>query len=378
MGHWKDEKNPLGPPEEVATETPVDAANLEAMEARLEAPVAIIREAPLNVEQAPFNADGTRTKDSTAAFEAAIAALPERGGEIFCPGAYKLSGKLNFDGKRTCRMTGVGGRGSGLDPASQLLFTQGSAEPFISAKAAQGFSMEGIEIEYTNGAQTGAAIDLQETGEGSLTRVHVIGAGGIHSALGVNLNTAQVIGIHDCQFSGLDIALKGRKEAGAEHFSNVIQVDNTSFNGMGTASVYNIGLGWNFNTCAFEPLASGKAGAINADAGVIAEGTVLQSCFWGDANAEGTQIIWRGKGLSILGGYLGSGALGVSVPDATSDGLVVMGVKFISIADAIRANFGAGTQRYVIGANFYEASVSGKKVSLDNGATDAGAGFLSH
>lgn len=339
--------------------------------------VAVLKEAPINVEYPEYGADGTRATYSDAAFQKAIKALPANGGEIFTPRLYKLSEQLSFEGKRSVKLRGQAPGASGLDPASQLLFTQGSASSLINSKVTTGFIMEDLEVEYTSGSLTGPLIDLEGGASPVLQRVNLVGVG-VATALGINVRNCQSGRFRDCRAGGLNIVAQGKVED--SDYSNAMLFDGFVMGegSVATACFKNAGEAWLFHNCTFESLANDKAGAYTADEGVKAHGTVFDCCWFGDASTgEGTQILWRGNGLTVRGGSLGSGELGISVPDTTSDGLNIQGVRFISLTKGIQANFGAGTQHYVIGANTY-TSVSGKKVSLDNGSTDAGAGFLSH
>jgi hypothetical protein len=378
---WVSEKNPLGPPADAKTATPLTGKALTAefqaaKDYVSEEPhVAVLSEAPINVEYPEYGADGTRVADSTAAIQAAIAALPEVGGGLYLPRRYRLSGQLDFESKRSIRIHGQAGTGSGLDPASQLLVTQsGTASP-LNLKNTDGVTVHDLEIEYTSASFTGSLINCTEAFKPVVERVHLVGAGAA-SAVGINFDRVECASLRDMQIASCDIGIRGKVED--EVHSNVVEMDSVVFTGMTTIGAKNAGESWLFKNCTFEPLASGKAGAYTSDEGVKAYGLTFDTCWFGDANTEGTQLLLRGKGLTVRGGSLGSGKLGISVPDTTSDGLVVTGVRFISLTEGIKANFGAGTQRYIIGANAYESSVSGKKVSLDNGSTDAGAGFLSH
>lgn len=330
----------------------------------------------LNVSE--FGAKSGLVSDATPAFERAIAALPAEGGEIFAPGQYKLSGPLNFDEKRSVRLTGQSSLTGGNSPRSQLLFTQGSASALISARSQAGFGMADLGVFYSSGSQTGPLLDLShgvagtDSAFGSFERCNFVGQS-VRSAVGVNLDKAINMGFRDCVFNNLDVGVIG--QASAARYSNVVGFDRCGFAGMGTIPAKNAGEAWAFRSCTFEQLNSGAAGAYTSDPGVTAAGLTFDGCWFGDGNTTGTWILFRGEGLNVRGGSLGSGALGISVPDSSSDGLVVQGVRFISIAKGIEANFGAVTRRYIIGGNTFN-TVSGKKVSLDNGTTDMGAGFL--
>lgn len=382
---FTDELDPLGPPANPKTATPVDAENLkklqEGLAAYTDSSVKVLKEAPINVEYPEYGADGTGVADSTAAFKSAIAALPATGGGIFAPRRYKLSEGLSAEGKRAVKVFGVAGLSAGAEPASLLKFTQAGSSPLINARSTGGFVWEDLGILYTSGSFTGPIFDFShgesgfDAAFGNIER-SLIGGQEVRTALCVDLDKAIDTNIRGCNFTNYDIAVRGQKEKG--RYSNSITLDGCTFGGGTTVPLKNAGEAWRVVGCTFENLHSGHAAAYLSDSEVLAAGLTFDTCWFGDATeAEGTWITFRGSALTVRGGSLGSGALGISVPDTASDNLTVLGVRFTSITDAIRANFGAGTQRYVIGANGY-VSVGGKKVSLDNGSTDAGAGFLSH
>lgn len=338
------------------------------------ADIAVIKEGPINVEYPEYGADGTRGTDSTAAFQAAITALPPEGGEIDALNRFQVDGQLNCEGKRSIKIKGQVGIGRGLDPRSQILFTQGGSSPLINAKKTDGFILEDIELQYSNAGFTGTMIDLTEAFHPDLFRVH-LNASGLETALGVDLRKVESATLTKVQFGGgVGTGLRGKLE-NSDH-SNVVHLRNCIFKEAKTIHAKNAGESWKFESCIFEPLINGKAGAYTADEGVMAYGLTFDNCWFGDALAEGTQLTLRGKALNVRGGTLGSGALGIYVPDTASDALTVKGVRFISLTDAIRANWGSGTHHYDINPNGYEESVTGKKVSLDNGTTDLGAGII--
>lgn len=377
---WKNDK---------AGGTKINAAALIDLEERLgkytDSSVAVIKEAPLNVEYPEYGADGTGTAYSDAAFKKAIAALPTGkggGGVIFAPRRYKLSEQLNFDETHSVRIIGQASLSAGAGtatPPSELLFTQGSSAALISAKSSAGFGLADLAVYHSSGSQTGAVVDLShgtaatDAAYVSFDRCHLAGEG-VHSALGVNLAKAIGMSFRDTYFQNLDVAIKGKSEVGG--YSNAVNVDHCIFAGIGTIPILNPGSAWEIHAgTIFENLSGGGAGAINVESGYSCAGLVLSGCWMGDANSTGTWVTWRGEQLNVRGGTFGGGELGIYIPDSTSDGLNIS-TRFTNITNGIKANFGVGTHGYIIGACTFN-NVSGKKVSLDNGATDAGAGFLS-
>ena len=364
-----------------AGKTPLSAAAIVDLERRVtdytDASVAVVKEAPLNVEYPEYGADGTGVKASDAAFGKAIAALPAEGGEIFAPRHYKLTEALKAEGRRSIRIGGCGGLTAGNEPASRILFTQGGASPAVDAKSAVGICFADLTVYYSNETFTGFLVDLShgkaatDSSFGVFERCQFAGLA-VRSGMAFNLDQAINMTFRDCYFQNFDVAARGQEKAG--RYSNSIAFDRCTFAGMKTIPAKNAGEAWEFRNCTFESLNGGNAGAYSSDAGVLAAGLKFDNCWFGDSTtATGTWVLFRGKGLYLGGGSLGSGALGLSVPDTTSKGITVGdGLRLYSIKDGIRLE--AGVSGYTIGG--YSNDATGKKVSLDGGATDAGGGFL--
>lgn len=353
------------------------AKALEAEEGVRAAADAVMKEAPLNVEYPEYGADGTGSTVSDAAFAKAIAALPAEGGELFIPRHYKLTEALKVEGRRSIRFRGCGGLTAGNEPASRILFTQGGSSPAIDAKGAVGICFADLTVYYSNEALTGFLVDLShgkagtDSSFGVFERCQFAGLS-VRSAMAFNLDQAINMTFRDCVFQNFDVAVPGQKEA--SRYSNDIRFDGCTFAGMKTIPAKNAGEAWAFRNCTFEQLSSGDAGAYISDAGVLAAGLKFDTCWFGDSStAAGTWVLFRGKGLYLGGGSLGSGALGLSVPDVTSKGVTVGdGLRLYAIKDGVRLE--TGVSGYLIGG--YSNEATGKKVSLDGGATDAGGGFL--
>jgi hypothetical protein len=375
---WVIEKKPLGPPADAKKVTPL-GKGLNDLEERIEAGFANVRvskEAPINVEHPEYGADGTGVSASDAAFAKAIAALPSEGGAILAPRRYKLSSKLNADKTRSVRIVGQSALTAGNTGASQLLFTQGGTEALISARSSVGFGLQDLGIFYNNGSFTGPALDLSHaegSGDGAydtFERCNFVGQG-VRTALGVDLDKAIAMAFRDVYFNNFDVDVRGMKTAGS--YSNAHLFDHCIFAGTKTIPLLNGGEAWGLRNCIFENLNGGGAGAFLVEEGFSAIGMCFDTCWFGDATTgSGTWITFRGQQLAVRHGALGGGGLGVFLPDASTDGLYVEAVEFINITDAIRANWsGGGNKNYVINPNGY-SGVAGKKVSLDNGATDLG------
>lgn len=341
--------------------------------------VAVVKEAPLNVEYAEYGADGSGVADSTAAFEKALTALPARGGEIFVPGRYKLSGQLNLDGKKGIRFVGTSGLGSGSTRPSELLFTQGGASAAISARSTSGVGFQDLAIFHSNSGLTGPLIDYSHNGEagadsayGVLQRCHLAGVGGIHSASGLKLDKAIIMAFRDCRFTGLTTAVRGQETSG---YSNEIRFDGCTFAELLTMGLMNPGECWDVIGCTFEALISGAAGGISYEGSIAAKTLNVIGCWMGDVTAgKGVWVSFNGNGLNVNGNLIGGGGeetTGVSA-SATSAGITIQGNRFDSTKKAIV--LAAGAKNYAIGANQFNGVTT--KVSPDGGTSDLGEGFV--
>jgi hypothetical protein len=204
----------------------------------------------------------------------------------------------------------------------------------------------------------------------------------IRSANGFNLDKAIVMAFRDCYFQNLNVACIGQKEAGS--YSNSIRWDGCTFTGMKVSPLKNAGDAWYISACTFDsPMFGGAAGAYSQDAGIAApRATTFTGCWMGDVAETApasTWINWKGNGLNVttnlIGGSLGKETIfGINV-QAGSTAIHISGNRFVSVTNPI--TLAATAKRYIIGANEV-SSATGKKVSLDGGATDAGEGFLSN
>jgi hypothetical protein len=343
--------------------------------------VAVLKEGALNVEYSEYGADGTGVADSTEALEKAIAALPLEGGEIYAPRKYKLSKELNLDNRRAIKIRGQASISAGASTPSRLIFTQTGAGALISARSSLGIVLEDVGVQASNPAFTGNLLNFGSDGThgqntySRLTRVNLAGAGeGTANGTGLYIpNTADLL-VEGCRFGGLDYAIKG-EQVEADNSIGITIIGGT-FVGLKTAGIQNAGESWTVSGSTVEALSNGKAGFLIVEAGIVPRNLKLDSIWMGDANSEGTWLTWRGFHFTVTNCTFGGGALALSLPESittTNHVTVNGGCRFIGV-DGIRANWGGGggSYAYDFGPNDYGA-LSGKKLSLDNGATDLGA-----
>lgn len=356
---------------DMATQAELDAATTD---------IAVVKEGPINVEYPEYGADGTGTTDSSAAFEAAItAAKTAVGGSIFAPRRYKIeqSGAINLDSAKSITIFGENGMTGGALPRSYIEFTQSSGA-LISARSASGIVLRDFCVRPGNASWEGDAIDFGKVEAGSqntysrLDHMNLYQSGG----KGTGLRCANTAGLDviGCRISGFNYGVWGESEESDNSvgitFLGGLLVGNKSMN------VVNGGESWSFLGTTVECLSSGKAGFLEVKEGYVPRNFKIDGVWMGDANAEGTWIVWRGFHFTATNSTFGGGAIGLHIPeDITKANHVTVngGCRFVGV-DGIRANWsgGGGEYAYDIGPNNYGA-LSGKKISLDNGSSDLGA-----
>ena len=355
----------------------------------LEAGSAVAAEAPvtsLNVRA--FGARGDGRRDDHGAIAAAIAALPETGGQVFFPaGTYACSAPLDLDDRRAVRLVGTGGLTGGAGGGSQLRYT-GAATPFIAARGTVGFGIADLQVLYTSSSLSGSGtlIDLGHSSTVSDSQLATFercffGGGLVRSAARLfSLDKAIITGFRDCIFAGARVAVQGR--ATPESYSNIISFLGCTFVGQTFQHTLNAGQSWSFLACTFEPLhtipdSAGAAGAYTFEPGYAAAGVLFQGCWFGDAGAVGTWVRFAGSGLVFAGNYVSRGSAGVEIAGTSNSGITIMGNQFSNLATAL--NLGSGNRHLLVAGNDFQPSVTtgvtyvGAPVaSVVQGAGDAG------
>lgn len=325
---WKNEKGPAGL---------VDAAAMIDLEERLQRGI--------NAKN-DYGAKGDGVTDDTAAIQSAINALPVEGGTIFFPhGIYNYT-QLDLKERRCVTLLGVGGRSSGATQATVLNCTRSDAVSSVLGKGTSALSLSGIAVISSVEAYTGALLDFsgKEAAYFAAENCHFIGKA---SATLCNVDKMTISLFDHCTFGGGKVQIAGVSEEAS--FANCIGFDHCTFKECSEMPVRNPGEAWEFNNCAWEPLASGKEAAIECV--LKAEGLGLIGCWFGDGKKTGTWVKFNGYGLSVTGGCeIGTGIVAINV-SATSIGFQVVGNKFESCGTAI--NLEKGCEGALIGANEY-------------------------
>lgn len=276
---------------------------------------AVLFEAPLNVKYPEYGARGDGATDDGAAIQAAINALPARGGEILLPpGAYKHATGFDLGGRDNVHLSGVGGRYGGADAVQTKLEYTGSGTA-IDATETYGFVMERVYLSGFSLGASGVLVDLggptSDTIAASIRDCWLRGTNNGNGIL-VSLTNAHTIDLHGNIFHGAARALRGTTVGGTTDYSNSITVEDNLFQYSASAPILNPRQAWRIRNNVFEPTQSttGPAGAIECQANHFVQGIVLSGNSYQDTPAAsgGTWVTLRGNGAHITGEAFFSGA----------------------------------------------------------------------
>jgi hypothetical protein len=316
--------------------------------------VVVMREAPLNLRYPEYEAlvEGSRWD---AALAAAVADLPEDGGEIFAHGAFVFDEPLpSLDGSVGVTLRGSGSGATRASERTVFIYTGSGTDPFLSAQTSQKLLLEDIDFVYNNNGFTGHLLDLRgtppnDTMQPTLRRVF-LGANPGDGSLATAQSLLRLVGSHTIEldqvsFAGAVHAIWGLEE-GNIHSVNSLVARNCLFNFAFTDfQVRNPGVSWKFDTCSFEQCLNGEARAIYSESNALQHGSLtIDNCWMGDVTAAGGDWIrTHGDGLVIVGGYADlNGSRLVSVESNDVRGLAIIGtagVKSGALTGGALVNF---------------------------------------
>lgn len=349
--------------------TPLSAAALIDLETRIANETALKADKanlPINVKNAPYNAVGDGVTDDTAAIQAAIDALPANGGTLLLPpGDYVFASSLNLDDKRGVVIQGSGANNSGTTPGTRLKFTGTGTGRAVSARSSFGLALRDISLSYSSASFTGTLLDLSHSAAALDSQlilcegVEFAGTSGARTATLLNLDRA-INGVFvGCNFKDGNVAVKGRAGSGALQYSNCHRFVGCRFAGQTTSHASNPGEAWTFLGSTFQQLASGAPGALICDAGVLAQGVVIDGCWFGDLTATGTQIVFTGRGLVMTGCSVGVHGTAVQALGGSGDSdIAIIGNRFTgTVAGCTLLALGTGPPRATVLSNYMDANV---------------------
>lgn len=302
---------------------------------------------PFNVRDPRFGATGNGSTDDSTSFATTITAVPGSGTSVDIPrSTYALGSTLTLDS-----LTGIHFRGQ--TPATNssgggtvLLHTATGTTPLISAQKAQGLVFEDMSFLYNSSSFTGHLLDLR--GAPPLDTAKITFRNCFFGSQPTSLRSAQSlvrllgsnsINFENCTFFGAINAIWGQ-EAGSGTDCNAVNFKKCLFQGFTSFPVRNPGSAWTFESCAFEPLASGQAGAMYTESTLTMGGCLFLGCWFGDVTASGGEWInVVGHGLVMLCNVVNfeTPSAAIRVYANNSRGLVSLGNVFAGSGGASTA-----------------------------------------
>lgn len=260
----------------------------------------------VNAESFGINESG----DNTDALNKAIASL-RRGSFLLVPvGNFSFSGPI-VGASGVSIMGALQGSSATINPGGNLgtrLIYTGSDAAGLSMASFQGWSLLNFELSYTNSNLTGyPLLDLSgpNCAFGNIINVSLVSAtpATLQSVPElVNLSGTLQITFDTCRLMGGTHLVRGVTIGSANAYANSISFKNTFFSKYSSSAVVNPDKGWSYTGCAFEPNASGAGVSSMCESGFTSQGVTYLGCWGGDNTSSGAWIMFRGTGLSIIGG----------------------------------------------------------------------------
>lgn len=267
--------------------------------------------------------------DDTAAIAAAIADIGQGSLLVPYPGPL-IAGQLDVAGQRSIHFQGESGNSAGAFPGSTMLFTSTGSSICVNAQSSLGISFSDLMIYNPESTFTGVLVD----GRGGISGGDSAYLSLERCQLFAGSNANYLLLLAQCTqssfertlFSGALQGVGGLRAAG--DYSNGQQFSSCWFENQGLESIQNPGAGWTFGGCVFENLIGGGGLALaTASPGLFCFGLTVYGCWFGDAGHSGIWIDLLGSGWTIVGNYIGGGAVGVNMPEGIN-GVTIMGNKF--------------------------------------------------
>lgn len=300
--------------------------------------------------------DNVTDNSTNNAFANALMRLAN-GGILYIPaGIYRFSQTLVLDQLAFIRIIGAGVCQSGSGALTQLVYT-GTGASAISCLSSRGIGFEHIGLRSSNAGFTGYLIDFgpKTLSSSNTANCYLEDCNLWNQAFPSSVPTALIhlgwcynfTAMH-CQFYGGQVNVIGKAAAG--EFNNTVNFRNCYLQGAQTAAVKGIDTSWKFDTCTFEPLASGGAGALTYDPAIGAGVSVtFDNCWCGDdSNSVAGSWFTLGdvRAFRMVGGFMGLGALttGFTLNQNGAQGIRIEDVAIQTAnASAAVVNFGATT-----------------------------------
>jgi hypothetical protein len=304
------------------------------------------------------------SSDDTVAWQNAINDVKASGGELWVPqtpaNVSVVNGQLSAPGASNFKIKFV-------SPATIVRYT-GTAAPFFNLQSAHRITLEGGIWQYTNKSFTGILIDFSKgAGSGSsyIRLIDGIAAGqGLSTAQLVDISNALDVEFDKFAFAFGAYAVIGRNVVG--DFCNVVNFKKCSVSGgFANPPFRNCGNAWKFDSCFWEPLSSGVAGAFVQDSSISGGPVSFLGCWFGDvsSNAASNWISGPLNSLSVRDCFIG-GSAGTTAINVYGNGLVVTGNTFTFFNVAI--SLLAATLGVEIRGNYFNGGTTGVAFGTGN------------
>jgi hypothetical protein len=271
------------------------------------------------------------------AIASAISALNGIGGTITIPaGVLSFANQIDLHQKKGIIFQGVSSLSQGA-PGTQFLYT-GSGAPFINMAGATGCQLKGISFNFNNAGFVGPFVQYGESPASVPAAQCAVLDCTFGSAFGnlflLDCEKTIELRIERCQFSFSNPAIQMATAPSPTNYTNVIAIRDCVFQSGSQGSIKGCCEGAIIEGCAFEPLASGAAGAINMTADCHALDIIGN--WFGDVTANGgTWITIQGEAINIIGNRIGGDNTTLGIAINLTKGGSIKGNSFNTLNNAI-------------------------------------------
>lgn len=314
--------------------------------------------------------------DDTVAWQKAINDVKASGGELWVPqtaaNVSVVNGQLSAPGASNFKIKFA-------SPATIVRYT-GTASPFFNLQSAHRITLEGGIWQYINKSFTGVLIDFSKgarSGSGYIRLIDGVAAGqGLTTAKLFDISNAVDVEFDKFEFAFGAYAVIGRNLTG--DFCNVVNFKKCRVPGGFTNPPFrNCGNAWKFDSCYWEPLSSGVAGAFVQDPSIPGGPVSFLGCWFGDvsSNTASNWISGPLNSLSVRDSFIG-GSTGTTAISVSGNGLVVTGntFNFFNVAISLLA----ATLGVEIRGNYFNTGTTGVAFGTSNaGEVEMGANAFS-
>lgn len=265
-----------------------------------------------------YGADPTGVTPSDAALAAAIAVCGTAGGTIRAPnGAYTFANQINLNGKSSIVIQGDGVATGGAIPGTQFIYSGTGSGIWITMLDAVGIQIRGIQLAHSSASFTGTYIRCGNGGTRDAAYCGVFDAtigSSVSATTHLNLDKAINWACENVNFLFGNPSVKGQSSAGGS-YSNVVNWLRCYWHSCSVAAVYDGGQAWKFDSCNFEQLVTGGAGAFLSSNGFVTSvaGLTFINCWLGDATVGGNWIDVSGQSIQVVGCYIGGDTLTTAI-----------------------------------------------------------------